>query len=141
MKTLERYTDWPERLAAKINECRIKPFEWGQHDCCLFAMDCVEVMTGVDLVKPYRGYTDCREAQRLLDQHGGISGIANTIAQKHSIPETLFPLHARRGDVCLFNVGRGDTIGVVVGEHIFAPGAEGLIGIPIIHAMRTWRIG
>lgn len=140
MTQIKRLSDWPERLAGKINASRNQPFVWGENDCCLFAMDCVNAITGVDLAKPYRGYSTQIQALRMLNKNGGVAGIADVVAEKYNIPE-IQPLKAQRGDVCLFDIGRGDTLGIVAGEHIFAPGADGLIGFPILQAVRTWRIG
>ncbi len=140
MTEIKRLPDWPERLARKIDASRNQPFVWGENDCCLFAADCIRAITGVDLAKPYRIYTSQAQALRMLHKRGGVVGIADTVAAKYNIPE-IQPLTAQRGDVCLFDIGRGDTLGIVAGEHIFAPGAIGLIGFPILQAVRTWRIG
>ncbi len=43
-----RRPDWPARLRTIIEAARERPFSWGQHDCCLFASDAIEAMTGVD---------------------------------------------------------------------------------------------
>lgn len=137
---IKRFPDWPERLAGYINLCLKRPFVWGENDCCLFAMDCVQEMTGVDLAKPYRGYKTQIQALRLLNRHGGIAGIAETVAEKHGIAE-IPPLTSQRGDVCLFDIGRGDTLGIRAGEHIFAPGRQGLVGFPVLQGIRAWRIG
>ena len=80
------------------------------------------------------------QALRLLNRSGGILGIADTVAAQFGIPEIL-PLTAQRGDVCLFDIGRGDTLGIRAGEHIYAPGFKGLIGFPALQAVRAWRIG
>ena len=98
------------------------------------------MITGIDLAGDYRSYKTKAEALRLLKKYGGVAGIAEAIAKEHGILE-IPPLNAQRGDVCLFDIGRGDTLGVVVGEHIFAPGSDGLIGFPLEQAKRAWRIG
>jgi len=140
MSKIKRYPDWPERLAKFIDAARMKPFVWGENDCCLFAMDCVAAITGQDLAQPYRGYTSQTQALRLLNRSGGIAGIADAVAAKYDIPE-ITPLTAQRGDVCLFDIGRGDTLGIRAGEYIYAPGFKGLIGFPALQAVRAWRIG
>lgn len=103
-------------------------------------MDCVTAITGEDLAKPYRGYRSQAQALRLLQRCGGVAGIAEAVAAQYSIPE-IAPLSAQRGDVCLFDIGRGDTLGICAGEHIYAPGNEGLIAFPVSRAVRAWRIG
>jgi len=137
---LKRLPNWPELLAGKIDAAREQPFVWGENDCCLFAAHCVEVITGIDLSGDYRSYKTKAEALRLLKKYGGVAGIAEAIAKQHNILEIL-PLNAQRGDVCLFDIGRGDTLGVIAGEHIFAPGPDGLLGFPVLQAKRAWRIG
>ncbi len=137
---LKRLPDWPELLAEKIDDARNLPFIWGKNDCCLFAAHCVEIITGIDLAGDYRNYKTKAEALLLLKKYGGVVGIAEAIAEEHGIPE-VSALHAQRGDVCLFDIGRGDTLGVVAGEHIFAPGQNGLLGFPVLQAVRAWRIG
>lgn len=140
MTSLKRFADWPERLSAHIHARLKEPFVWGKNDCCLFAMDCVMAITGDDLATPYRGYTSQREALRMLKEHGGIVGIAEAVAHKYAIPE-IAPAMAGRGDVCLFDVGHGDTLGICAGSSIFAPGPMGLVGTPALQALRAWRIG
>lgn len=140
MKKLKRLPDWSIRLDRKITACVKEPFVWGENDCCLFAMDCVRIITGEDLAEPYRGYKSQREALRLLNRSGGIAGIAEAVARRYGIEEIL-PVLAKRGDVCLFDIGRGDTLGIRSGEYIFAPGYEGLAGFPMLQALRAWRIG
>lgn len=138
--TLKRLQNWPELLAGHIDVCRTMPFVWGKNDCCLFAMDAVQAITGTDIAAPYRGYNGMREGIKLLKACGGVKGIAETEAQNYNIPE-IQPLKAQRGDVCLFDIGRGDTLGILAGHYIFAPGENGLIAFPLSQAKRAWRIG
>ncbi len=137
---LKRLPNWPELLAGKIDDARNLPFVWGENDCCLFAAHCVEIITGIDLAGDYRSYETKADALRLLKKYGGVARIAEVIAKEYSIPEVP-ALYAQRGDVCLFDIGGGDTLGVVAGEHIFAPGQDGLVGLPVLQAVRAWRIG
>jgi hypothetical protein len=140
MTHLKRFNDWPERLSAHIHARMKEPFIWGQNDCCLFAMDCVKAITGEDLAVPYRGYTSQAQALRLLKKHGGIAGIAEAVAHSYAIPE-ITPVMTGRGDVCLFDAGYGDTLGICTGANVFAPAPHGLASIPTLKVNRAWRIG
>ena len=137
---IKRLNDWSIRLDRFIDTHRNRPFVWGENDCCLFAMNCVKQITGEDLAAPFRGYKDQREALKLLKRCGWVSGIAEAVAEKYEIPE-IPALSASRGDVCLFDIGRGDTLGIRAGEWIYAPGYCGLIAFPMLQAIRSWRIG
>ncbi len=137
---LKRRHDWPEALAAEIERVWRLPFSWGDHDCCLFAANCVFAFTGVDLAASFRGYKTRREAMEVLKKFGGVGGVAEAVAHSHAVPE-IVPLCARRGDVCLLDAGRGETLGVCVGDWIVCPGFSGLTAFPLLQGIRAWEIG
>jgi len=123
---LKRNANWPEALAAEIARAWAKPFTWGENDCCLFACDCALAMTGTDMAASLRGYRDYEVAQAVVKRYG-IAGIA--------------PLRARRGDICLIDIGRGETLGVCAGDRILCPGLRGLVAYPLLNGIRAWEIG
>lgn len=137
---LKRIKDWPEALASEMARVQNMPFEWGKNDCCLFACNAVKAITGKDLARSFRGYKTRNEAFDLIKSFGGIGKLAESVAKKYSIPE-IDPLLARRGDVCLLDAGRGETLGICVGDTIVAPGDKGLVGFPLMQGLRAWRIG
>ncbi len=140
---LKRLDNWPEALAAALEHVQNKPFEWGENDCCLFACNIVEAITGTDLASPFRGYKNRTEAFEVIKGYGGIGKLAESVAQEFSIPE-IEPLKARRGDVFLFNNGNGETLGICRGDLVLAPGKEKLDGLPItkvLDTLRAWEIG
>lgn len=137
---LKRRADWPEALAAEIERAWSLPFAWGMNDCCLFASNCAFAITGVDMAASLRGYRTRREAMSVLEKFGGVSGVAEAVAHSHAVPE-IVPLRARRGDVCLLDAGRGETLGVCVGDWIVCPGFGGLTAFPLLQGIRAWEIG
>lgn len=137
---LKRRHGWPEALAAEIERAYHLPFSWGNNDCCLFACNCALVLTGIDLAASFRGYKTRREAMEVLKKFGGVSGVAEAVAHSHAVPE-IVPLCARRGDVCLLDAGRGETLGVCVGDWIVCPGFSGLTAFPLLQGIRAWEIG
>ncbi|WP_423144303.1 DUF6950 family protein, partial [Proteus mirabilis] len=36
-----RHPQWTTRLPETLKNAINRPFVWGEHDCCLFASDCV----------------------------------------------------------------------------------------------------
>ncbi|MCB9990675.1 MAG: hypothetical protein H6867_04770 [Rhodospirillales bacterium] len=140
---LKRLNNWPEAFAAALEAVQHEPFEWGKNDCCLFACNIVKAITGTDLASPFRGYKDRAEAFEIIKGYGGIGKLAESVAEEYGIPE-INPLIARRGDVCLFNNGNGETLGICRGDLVLAPGKEKLDGIPVSKVsdtLRAWRIG
>ena len=66
-----RRPDWRDRLVSYLHSARQRPFEFGQHDCSLFAADCVAAMTGNDMAADWRGrYATMRGGLRVLRKAG-----------------------------------------------------------------------
>lgn len=131
-----RYDNWPERLNKMILISRELPFEWGKHDCCLFAAHVVKALTGEDFTIPFIGkYATAKGAARLLKKHGGVRGIATA-----ALGEEINPLAAQRGDIVMIDGEHGDTLGVCIGRQCVAPGFTDLIYFPMTAAVTAWRV-
>ncbi|MGE0270292.1 MAG: hypothetical protein AB7M05_08890 [Alphaproteobacteria bacterium] len=139
MSLLCRYEDWPTRLEAAVETARTKPFSWGTVDCCLFAADCVEAITGQDLAAPYRGkYKTRRGALSILKRTygGGVEAAANNAL---GMPLEA-KLMARRGDVVLFDGVEGPALGICVGANCAYLGKAGLVFLPLQITSMAWRV-
>ena len=141
MRSITRYTDWPERLSEYLMQAQVKKFEWGRYDCCLFACEAVCVMTGTDLADGFRSYASRQGANRLLKRKGGLRRICETVTKDYGIKEVPV-LFARRGDVFLFKTKLGLTLGIVNlnGYEIISVRLRGLAVVPIRDGLRAWRI-
>jgi hypothetical protein len=93
---IERYPDWPERLAAVLAQHQRTPFVWGEHDCCLFAASVVQALTGVDPAAGWRGtYSTEEQAQALIEEAGGLLALATSaLGAPRNNPQLV-----QRGDV------------------------------------------
>ncbi len=141
-----RAHDWPTRLLNQVEQARRTPFAWGASDCCLFACDCVQAMTGVDPAAWFRGrYTTRRGAMRALKSFagGGLEAAAVHIAAGLNAPEVP-PAQAQRGDVVLLSVPscppENLALGICLGGHHAAQGPQGISTIPLAQAVRAWRV-
>lgn len=136
---MTRHPDWPQRLAAHLATVRHAPFRWGGNDCCTFAADAVQAITGVDYLAEHRGsYTNKRTAARMLAKAGGLQGwVRRTLGE-----ELQAPAMAMRGDVVMFEMAQpyGPALGVCVGAQIAAPGEKGMLLLPITVARAAWRV-
>lgn len=141
--TLERFEDWPSRLARFVESARGRKFAWGSHDCALFAADAIIAMTGEDLAFGLRGrYATQMGAAKALKRFagGGLEETAEKIAAKWELQECP-PLRAQRGDGVLFDGEAGPTLAVCVGEKLAAPSLnDGLAFLPLAVGRRAWRI-
>jgi hypothetical protein len=129
-----RLPDWQPRLQALIQARLAAPFAWGEHDCCLFVCDAVQAITGHDPAADLRGYRSEREAMRIIHAHGGLRAIAQARAGAE-VPV----LAAQVGDVGLLPIEGRDTLALCGGAHWLAPGAQGLVALPLDAASNAWR--
>lgn len=134
---LQRSENWPEKLLDQVESARSAPFEWGRHDCCTFAADCVQAMTGVDLMEKFRGrYRSAQGAAKVVARAGHPS-LAD--AWSAALPE-IAPMQAGRGDVVMFESVEGLAVGVVTGCQAVAAGPDGLAWIAMELWLKAWRV-
>jgi hypothetical protein len=126
--------NWPVALNDFIDARRDTAFVWGTTDCCLFAADAVEAMTGTDYVADYRGtYTDAKGALRLINDAGGLSAFVPKSF------EEVEPGYAQRGDVVLLEIDDRNSLGIHLGAVIAGQGEAGIVFVPTALAQRAWR--
>lgn len=129
-----RFHDWQSRLQAALAARQHSPFEWGQHDCCLFVCDCIEAMTGRDPAADVRGYASDREAARLVRELGGMRAIGSA-----RFGAEIAPALAQVGDVGLVVHDGRQSLALCGGAHWVAAGAVGLAVLPMRAAAVAWR--
>jgi hypothetical protein len=139
--SLSRFPDWQSRLGAYLNTRAAMPFRYGSMDCGLFVAGAIETMTGVDVAAELRGYRNRTEAfTRIRNVCGrrNMAAIADHLAAQFSIPEVPV-LCAQRGDAVQCRTGR---LGIVAmhGTEILTPYKDGLLRLPLVHAVRAWHI-
>lgn len=143
----ERLREWQEGLEACLAERVARPFEWGIHDCCMFAADCVLACTGVDPAEDLRGtYSDIDGALEVVAEHGGLPAIAAA-----RLGPEIAPALAQVGDVAVLPAmprHEGDPIvqafphmlAVWSGAMWLAPWETGYVALPAESALQAWRI-
>jgi hypothetical protein len=130
-----RLPDWPMRLHALVVAATAKPFAWGAHDCCTWAADAVQAITGIDHAADLRGtYSTQAQAGAVLAQHGGLRGVAGRAGP------AIRPLFARPGDVGLLRDGT-PKLAVCAGDCWLVVGTHGLVRKPLQDAALAWGVG
>ncbi len=143
---MTRLHDWQERLSAELEASRGRAFEYGEHDCCTFAADCILAVTGRDVAADWRGRYETERAGLAL------AGVKTLAALANRCLPPIDPVFARRGDVAIAPAGerrgnrRAPMLMVVDGVHLRAPGGgfASLIGgvhWRAAHGVRCWRVG
>jgi hypothetical protein len=138
---IARREDWPSRLAAALEDARDRPFEWGVHDCGLFAGDCVLAMTDTDPVALYRGqYTDEEGARATMLALSG--GGLRAVWTRALGPAMNNILMAKRGDVVLVTTDYGETeaTGIVAGARVACLSQSGLLMMPSRCIVAAWGV-
>lgn len=129
-----RVENWPQRLYAVIDEARNKTFEWGEHDCSLFALDVVDAMCNTEIASEWRGkYSTQEEAYELLESVGGFDAVAESYGFKE-----VDIYQARRGDIAF--IGEQQALGIVIGDQIIATGPNSLVSVPLDSATKFWSV-
>ena len=131
---------WTDSLDSFIELTRHRPFEWGTHDCCLFAADAVYAMTGIDPAAPLRGeYASMRGAIRVIDVNGGMEVMCDRLAAAVGM-RRVPPDHAGRGDIAMVENPLMDALGVIVGRVVACAGQDGLVFMPRSSIIAVWKV-
>lgn len=131
-----RRADWPQRLAAYIEQHRHTPFQWGTHDCCRFAAGAVEAMTGTDPMIGF-DYGNATGAMRLIKKAGSLDVLLHQVLGE-PLPAVA---QARCGDVVIADINSGAAVGICLGRTcVFAAEPAGLVFGPRMAVRAAWRI-
>ncbi|RHH99311.1 hypothetical protein DW184_19395 [Enterobacter cloacae] len=130
-----KHPDWHNRLIAVIRAAEKRPFLWGEHDCCLFAADCAEAMTGENFADGWRGKYDSETGAKKALLRGG--GSLEKILGKYldEVPVKM----AQRGDIAVVENAGTRCAGVIYGGAVWVPGEAGLVCLRV-KPMSTWRV-
>jgi hypothetical protein len=108
---LKRLEGWQDKFFAYLEATRATPFEWGQHDCCLFAAKSIDAICGSPLELQLKiDYRDEASALAYIAQFGSLEA-----AVSNWLGESKAPNFAGPGDIVLANLDNGPTVGVCLG--------------------------
>jgi hypothetical protein len=118
------------KFAEYVTDRLATPFTWGKHDCICFAVGWLAIVSGRDLLAPYRPWDDDLSAQRAIRKAGGL--------------EKQFDLHLSRiephratdGDITLVD----GTAYLFSGAQLVGPGKDGLVFRSRMEATCAWRL-
>ena len=130
-----KHPDWHNRLIAVIRAAEKRPFLWGEHDCCLFAADCAEAMTGDNFADGWRGTYDSETGAKKALLRGG--GSLEKVLAKYldEVPVKM----AQRGDIAVVENAATRCAGVIYGGAVWVPGENGLVCLKT-KPLSAWRV-
>lgn len=135
---MTRFPDWQERLSRFFALHRTRPFRYGDWDCCLFAADAIQQVTGVDIAAEFRGkYGSRREAYDLIRS---VRLVAERVAALHGMQQVPIT-YARRGDMALIPRARDYSLGIVslTGKEIVVLRSRKLMTLPLSYGLVAWH--
>lgn len=134
-----RIQGWEKRLFDFIASRENAPFVWGEHDCVMFAADCVLAVTGRDVAAAVRGtYSDEAGAARIIARAGGFRALVSRY-----LMDEINTRFAQRGDVVMIDRGEDSGVpclAVCVGAHVVAAGQDGLVKRCLTESIAAWRV-
>lgn len=139
---MSRHSDWPERLAAVLEQWRWQTFIWGERDCAHFALACLQAVSARDwsvLVLPR--YSSGRGARRALAR----LGVADVVALADLVLGPRCPAAGLgRGDLVALagngGAALGSALGVCVDDRVAAMATAGLTFRPRKEILTGWRV-
>lgn len=133
-----RRENWPSILAEYLREMKGAEFVWGELDCCLFAADFVERITGVDHAAPFRGkYHTAAGAAKALKKYGQ----GDLVSTMDATLNSCCVLCARRGDIVAHKFSAGVALGVCDGARSwFLQIGGGLVSVPTFSCSHAWSV-
>jgi hypothetical protein len=135
-----RREDWLPRLCDVLEAARERPFAWGRHDCCTWALECAQAVTGERRWPPEKMLYKTRAgAMKALAGHG-FAGIPDALDATMGARRPVSM--ARRGDVVLVEVDGVTGCGVVdtTGEMVACAGLAGIVSVPLASATLCWGV-
>ena len=139
---MDRLPDWRARLTDYVAAHARDPFSYGRLDCALFCAGAVEVMTGQDLARGWRGYRSLNEGRKKLAEKG--------FADQVDLVASLFPevpvAFAQAGDIAAVPGDDDVALGIVQGEAVYVlrppvrDGSPALALVPLLSAVRAFRV-
>lgn len=105
------------------------PFEWGTHDCVLFAANWLRLSTGIDHLDGIKPWHTAKQAAMAIKKAGGLEAALDERLQRIGINYAADgDLALYKGSVCLFS-----------GAYIFGPGEQCLTRNSRMLAEAAWR--
>jgi hypothetical protein len=137
MTSALRINAWGEALMTTVDRYRSASHEWGRSDCCQFAADCIQAMTGYDLRENFARYNSEATARAILIAHGGIEGLATSVL---GAPKSV--ARAQVGDLVGFGMEQGEALAICLGllSVTMSDRAGALVYLPTLEGVAAWSV-
>lgn len=136
---MKRRDDWMQRLQECVAHARVTRFEYGSHDCCTWAAQCVDAMCGTHLLEDIHERYNYSTEDGALAICSAVGGLATLVGERLGAPQRAS--FAAPGDVVLARDGHERPIvGVVVGHQVVVPGDAGIVCLGFERIAICWKV-
>ena len=138
---MRRVEAWHVTLLDVIVAYETREAKYGTSDCCCFVRDCVEAMTGEDILIGFpMKYSSAAGALKELVKFGKVKTPEALMDTRMN--ETCELTYARRGDIISREVKGDDAaLGICVGrDSLFMHITRGLVRVPTLTCSRAWKV-
>ena len=128
-------------FAAVITRARRQPFEWGVHDCVVFAAAAVQAVTGRQVLEELQLAPAWRTAGQAASAIESVGGLRVALGSLFGPPVPI--LRACAGDVALVQDPQHpsrELLAVVHHGALLAPSEAGLAVFATSHALAAWSV-
>lgn len=113
-----------------FNQWVMRPWQWGESDCCQFVGAYIEHLTGINPARQFL-YSDEDGAFAVINEYGGLQNLVT-----HFLGEPTSK--GRHGMVAM--VGRPQLMGVVYRDRIVARTPGDINDIPLSRGVAFWSV-
>ena len=132
-----RVSNWENLLVQYLEDCRNKPFKWGEHDCALFTAKWEKILINKSrFAEFFNKYKTALGSFRALKKYGKGDLVSTVDAKLDKIDKKKIT----RGDIVSVNTNEGIALGIYTGAKIAVVSLDGLIFLSLDDAIDCWRI-
>jgi len=132
-----RRWNWVALLHAEVEAAKLRPFDYGEQNCGLFAAQCIDaiVVGSARVAELKTQFHDEASARAFVEAAGSIEA---AVTQRLGEPKPWWK--ARRGDVCLLPTPDGPGLGVCVGDMVAMMSLTGIAYFKMDLATAAWSV-
>lgn len=133
-----RLADWTLEYHRAIANARLVPFQWGVHDCVMFAAYVVDSITDLGVIRQLRSsyrWTNATEAAVIIRTAGSLSALTDRVLGT-SVPWAQTGL----GDVVLAMDGEREVLCINDGHCLLVAAGVGITSLPMTASQCGWKV-
>lgn len=119
-----------------LDSVRETPYEWGTHDCAMFAARATDAVYGTTYAPRVQafGATSARAYRALLRSGATLEALTSSVLGEPVVKKI------EEGDVVQIGKGRRAALGVASPPLAYAAGPVGFLPVPLHAVTRVWRV-